>query len=115
MKANKFLIVNNKFLFNSVEYHEDLIPTELRNDSSKTLQISGGGRFEIRNRDKIVYLYGSSSQYGSASKNNVLTALKNTLLPQHLVGYSFYICTVEFFSEVLAQNISKNKPDFVYG
>lgn len=85
--ANKFLIVNNNFLFSSsIKYHYELLPaTATRQD------VFGGGWWYMDRKNKKMYLYDKSEDFGYATRENILKALERTLLPQYLDGFKFYI------------------------
>lgn len=108
MKATKFLIVNNKFLYGVVELHKDLIPEGLKN-----WVIAGGGRYHVDRENKKIYLYGTSHDFKTATKEAILSALTNTYLSRRLTGYSFYISEQEWFEDAMAEIEQKTEPDWI--
>ncbi len=109
MKATKFIIINNKFLSGVVELHKDLIPEGLKNWT-----IAGGGRYHVDRINKKFYLYGTSHDFKTATKEAIISALNNTYMSRGLTGYSFYISGKEWFEEAMVEIEQKTEPDWVY-
>jgi hypothetical protein len=108
MKATKFIIINNKFLYGLVELHKDLIPEGLKN-----WVIAGGGRYHVDRENKKFYLYGTSHDFKTATKEAILGALNNTYMSRGLTGYSFYISGKEWFADAMAEIEQKTEPDWI--
>ena len=101
--AKKFLVVGDSLRMSwNVEYHKELVP------DNNTEQIKGGGIFhedKFRNR---LYLYGSSFDFNTAKKEDILNACKNFLFPIDLEGWEVYISHEESLSKALLQEV----PDY---
>jgi hypothetical protein len=109
MKANKFIIINNKFLSGVVELHKDLIPEGLKN-----WHIAGGGRCHVDRVNKKFYIYGTSHDFKSAKKEEIINALTRATLSRGLMGYSFYISTQEWTMDAVIECNKRTEPDWVY-
>jgi len=109
MKATKFIIINNKFLSGVVEFHKDLIPEGLKN-----WHIAGGGRYYVDRKNNKFYIYGTSHDFKSAKKEDIINALKKTTLSRGLIGYSFYISGKQWFEDAISESMAKTEPDWIY-
>ena len=61
MKRPKFIVIDNgdeyEIICGNVELHMDLVPND-------TVKVIGGGHFYIDYRNKCIYFYGKSIDYG---------------------------------------------------
>lgn len=97
--ARKFLIIDGTFRFGNVDYHKDLLPKKGNSQSlmSHVLSpvkqvdpiISGGGRWSVDNGKKILYLWGSSMDFGYAKPEDIKKAIESedTWISQSLNGF----------------------------
>lgn len=103
--ASKYLIIDDSFrMSSSIEYHKELVPEK------NTGTIHGGGRFFIVDDTKDVFLYDSSDDFGAATKEQILAALRESFLSPSLDGYSFYITHENSLAKAMKEQI----PDFTY-
>ena len=110
--ADKFLIIDTSFrMSRSVQFHNELLPNNRKRDEYKVL---GGGRFYIDDDNKRVLIYGTSDEFKSAKKEDILTALKDTMLSPSLFGYKFYISAEEWMGEALKDCNARDKEDWIY-
>jgi len=105
--ASKYLIIGDQFIAsNCVEFHTELVP------QGNSKPILGGGRFFRFDKLPLsykVYLYDSSGKFGKATKEQIINALANTVLPIEFNGCSFYISDAVSLSTVLKQE----HPDWI--
>ena len=108
--AQKFLVVDDSFKMGfSVEYHRELLPSK-----SNYREIHGGGWFHISDSRKLVFLYGSSEEFGTASQERILASLKESLLSVSLAGYGFFISDENSLSKVFEKQRLNNRVHFTY-
>ena len=109
--ANKFLIVNNKFLWSSsVKYHYELLPENVTKN-----KVAGGGWWFLDRKSKKFILFDKSEDFGYAKKEDIINALNRTLFPEYMDGVEFYITRLNsldnFISEIKDKQI---QPDWIY-
>ena len=107
MKAPKFLIVNGEIRMANVEFHYELLPKSY-------IKISGGGRYYVDEADKRIILYGSSNDYKSASRADILNALPISLISPFYEGYKFYISSAEWQSDAMKDCKHRQQEDWLY-
>jgi len=104
--AQKFLIVKDKFVFShSVQYHRELMP-----DNATSQDVDGGGWFFLDRKNKKMYLFSKSEEFGIAHKGDIINALKRTLFPSYMDGVKFYISYLEDVKEAMKQE----REDWIY-
>lgn len=94
--ANKFIINNGNFILGDVEYHR-----RLAEDHSTT---KGGGWFHIDEKNKILYLYSESMDFGKASEANIIDAFENGLYAPSLEGFKVLHSTSDDLSLAMKNN-----------
>lgn len=89
--ARKFIITDNKFLYGNVELHMELIPRErashsrlpfhssmtTRPKADESVKVLGGGRWHTDNENKILYLWGASTDFGYADPEQIKKAIES--------------------------------------
>lgn len=104
--AQKFLIVKDKFVFShSVQYHRELMPA-----NATSQDVDGGGWFFLDRKNKKMYLFSKSEEFGIAHKGDIINALKRTLFPSYMDGVKFYISYLEDLKEAMKQE----REDWIY-
>lgn len=104
--AQKFLIVNDKFVFShSVQYHRELMPDNATRDD-----VDGGGWFYLDRKNKKMYLYSKSEDFGIAHKADIINALKRTLFMPYMDGVKFYIS----YHDDLKEAMKQEHEDWIY-
>lgn len=107
--ANKFLLVDDKFLFSSnVKYHRELIGSNRNKES-----ISGGGWWHMDTINKRFYCFDKSEDFGPAKKEDIIRCLKNSHLSHRLEGFSFFISDKIYIKDVLEETKDKD-PDWIH-
>jgi hypothetical protein len=109
--ANKFLIVNNKFLWSSsVKYHFEMLPDNVTRDKAK-----GGGWWYLDRKSKKFILFSKSEDFGYASKEDILHALDRTLFPEFMHEIGFYITRFDNLADAIVHINDENiQPDWIY-
>jgi len=109
--ANKFLIVNNKFLWSSsVKYHFEMLP-----DNVTTDKVKGGGWWYLDRTSKKFILFSKSEDFGYASKEDILHALDRTLFPEFMHEIGFYITRFDNLADAIVYINDENiQPDWIY-
>jgi len=96
--ANKYLVVDNSIIFSTnVEYHSELVPKQYK-------KIFGGGRFHIDDKEKKIYLYDTSHDYGRADYSEILRTLILTCLTERWLGYEFLHSNCMFLDEAIKKS-----------
>lgn len=72
--ARKFIVTIDRFVMGNVDYHKDLVS---RGSGDASKPVLGGGRWETDNDNNILYLWGSSVDYGWASPEQVKRAIES--------------------------------------
>lgn len=96
--ARKFLLLNGAFRMGNVSYHKDLLPQKASSIHSMFNRpkvqepepvTKGGGRWDTDNEKKILFLWGSSMDFGYAEPEEIKKALESegTWISQSLNGY----------------------------
>lgn len=96
--ARKFIISEDKFIMGNVELHMDLIPRQQPNTHNnpfhkapkeEPMVVLGGGRWETDNDNKILYLWGASTDYGYAEPEKIKHAIASpeTWISQSMTGW----------------------------
>jgi hypothetical protein len=100
--AQKFLIYDNNILIGSgVDYHSEFLP----HGYDKTL-IAGGGWWHDDEENKILYFYGSSTDFGYANKEHFEKILPETMIPirwDEEDGYKYFFSYEHELSKVLEE------------
>lgn len=86
--ARKFIITDNKFLYGNVELHMELVPRKPRarvglstfgppqsSQADDTIKVLGGGRWHPDAENKILYLWGASTDFGYAEPELIKKAI----------------------------------------
>lgn len=76
---NKYIINDGWLKMGDVKLH-----LELARDHSTT---KGGGLWKVDNENKIVYLYGVSTDYGVAKKEDIKTVIESGGIPIGLIEF----------------------------
>jgi hypothetical protein len=81
--AQKFVICDGKLLMGNVSVHAQLV-----NSSSEAEKIVGGGYWYTNQETKTVYFYGSSQKYGTVTKEQFDSAVKQQSLNRFRIVFS---------------------------
>ncbi len=97
--ASKYLIVNNDIRMSScIDRHMELV------GNAPNPIISGGGRFYVRPLEKKIFLYDKSDDFGSVTKEGLISALNNSwIFQERYAGYSVYLSDELSLSEVMLE------------
>jgi len=76
----KFIIYKDELIIGRVEFHHELVPDNIIDDS----KIKGGGFFMINREEKTVMFYGVSTAFGPFCRET----LRECELPEKLSGYT---------------------------
>jgi hypothetical protein len=79
--AKKFIINDGDLIFGNVDFHENLIPKDM--ERSKTV---GGGYWY--KSSKTIYFYGSSFDFGKATKEQFDAAIKSPSIEKIKIIFS---------------------------
>ena len=106
MLAKKWVIYDGQLLISSsVEFHSEILP---ENYDKKKVQ--GGGRWEILDNrlyeDRIIFFYGISTDFGSASPEAFKQAYEATALADSITQYTPLFSTKEWFSAVIKEYLA---------
>lgn len=109
--ANKFLLVNNKFLWSSsVQYHFELLPENVTRDKT-----AGGGWWYLDRKTKKFILFSKSEDFGYAKKEDIIKSLERTLFPAFMNGVGFYITRFDNLADAIVYINEQNvEPDWIY-
>lgn len=99
--ACKFVISNGEIFFATVSYHSEILK-----DNTKTI---GGGWWHWDEEKKIIYLYGTSSDFGSVTKEQIAEAWKNSLISPFWEGCTFIYSDRLKLDDVLSQTDRQEK------
>jgi len=91
--ANKWIIIEDRFIMGNVEFHADLADEDVG-------FIHGGGLYNIDAGIKRVNIYGSSFEFGSCTMGNFSTTTHWLGIPSEVTGYDLYFVSpesVEYF------------------
>lgn len=83
----KFIISNGTLRKGLVDFHRQLLSTNTKND------VLGGGWFHYDKTTENIYFYGSSDEFGSVTKEQLIEALENTLLSRREEAFKYYFST----------------------
>lgn len=97
MKLPKWIINDNDLVMGIVEFHKDL----LKDHKDKTI---GGGLWHMDRRNKKLYLYGKSHDYGQCKVEDIYNMLEEGLIPLSIDNYSLYFSTSENLKEAIETN-----------
>ena len=79
-KHDKFIINDGKIHFGHVEFHLEILG---ENNNAKTI---GGGWWLLNEAEKKLYLYGTSIDFGSVTKDKIIEAWKQSTIPARFAG-----------------------------
>lgn len=74
MSNPKFIIMDDEFILGKVEFHADL--------TRKRDGIKGGGWWHLNEDKTELLLYGTSSDFGSVTKEQIIAAFESGLIPR---------------------------------
>lgn len=85
--ANKFIITaDNKIRLDNVLYHKDL----LHYKDELITPVEGGGFYLVDEASKMLFLWGTSSDFGMAKPQEIIKAIENTELTEYKCFDVFY-------------------------
>ena len=112
MRFKKYIILKNDFT-NEVKmhigypiYHKDLID---KSDIKNGFKCVGGGQWNLKYKNKTIKLFGSSSDFGRAKKEDIEKAIKN--LNMHDYWEMEFLCE-KILSDELEMFYDITEPDF---
>jgi hypothetical protein len=78
--ARKFIVTKEEFRMGNVEFHKEL-------DKGLEHMVLGGGMWHMDDREKILYLWGSSIDYGYAEPRIIKHVLEHAWLSPSLSDF----------------------------
>jgi hypothetical protein len=84
--ARKFIVTDKQFIYANVELHMDMV----KNLSDKERPVLGGGRWDIDEGKRVMYLWGESIDYGYAKPDDIKRAIEgeDTWVSPRLEGFT---------------------------
>ena len=102
--ARKFLIDGGTIKISAgVDFH-----SELHKEGNI---VKGGGMWASIGPERKIYLYGASVDFGGAEKEDIIEALKNSMLPASFKNYTYYYSRDYDFNRVLLDAVEIYKQD----
>lgn len=102
--AHKYILHDGQLIFGNVEYHYELIGLLRQRE-----KVEGGGRFHWDAEKKVVYFYGSSTDFGAVTKERFFEAWENSLISPAWDDCKIIFSAREYLSDVLADVKPQNE------
>ena len=97
MEQPKWIINDNNLVMGIVGFHKDL----LSDHKNKTI---GGGLWYMDRRNKKLYLYSKSQDFGQCVSGDIYKMLDEGLINPSLNGYSLYFSTCDSIADAILKD-----------